>query len=329
MEAPVTSRRIVVTCNAAAYESSRFEPLIAAGFELVERLDLEQAVDVATLLEGVDGAWATIAGSEPYSRELLAAAGSLRVIARWGAGYDAIDLAAATEHGAAVLLAPGANADAVADCALLLMLAAARQLLPADHSVRSGRWRLPGLTGDLTGATVGVVGLGAIGRAVVRRLAGFDCQVIAAEPSPDAAFCAEYQVEVASLQSLLSRADIVTVHVPLTGATTHLIGQPELELMRPGSILVNTSRGPAVDEAALIDALRRGHLGAAGLDVFEHEPLAAGHPLTELENVVLSGHAASFTRLAAARTADVVVANLLYAASGELPANALNPEAWS
>lgn len=324
------TRQVVVTAGVARHQMDELRaPLGDSGLEVVERFDLDDGADEASLLQGLQDAWATIAGSERYSRSLLERLPLLGAIARWGSGYDRIDVPAATDCEVAVLTAPGANAEPVADCALLLMLACVRRLRAVDAAVRSGIWRRPELTGDLTGATVGVIGLGAVGQAVVRRLHGFSCRVLGSDPAADPSHCAEMGIQLSSLRDLLAEADIITLHVPRTSATRGLIGRRELAVMRPGAIVVNTSRGEVIDEAALLDALQGHRLGGAGLDVFSQEPLPVGHPLTQIDNVVLSGHAASFTALAAQRTAEFVVENLREAARGVLGAGCVNPGAWA
>ena len=320
--------RVVLVSLGAYHGRARLRTLEAAGFELIERFDLDNVRDESVLVEAFEGAFATVAGSESYTRGVLTRLPDLRAIARSGVGYDAIDVEAATHCGIVVLTTPGANAESVADCALMLMLASRRRLLVVDGATRDGRWRLPESAGDLAGATVGIVGLGAIGRAVARRLAGFGCRLLAVEPYPDEEFCAAHEIELVSLEELLPRADVVTLHAPLLPETHYLIGERELALMKPDAVLVNTSRGGAVDEKALIAALDSGLLSGAGLDVFEHEPLSADHPLTRLPNVVLSAHSASFTRLGVDSTADAVAQNLLEVAAGRLPRGCVNPDAW-
>jgi D-3-phosphoglycerate dehydrogenase len=319
-------RQVIVTAAVAQHQMARLRPLTAAGLDVVARFDLDDVSDQDALLAGLEGAWATIAGSETYSGTLLQQLPDLAAIARWGSGYDRIDVRTATDQGIAVLTAPGANADPVADCAVMLMLACVRRLRAVDASVRSGAWRQPELTGDLTGATVGVVGLGAIGRAVVRRLRGFDCRVLGSDPAADPANCRQAGVELLDLSEVLAQADIVTLHAPRTSATHGLIGARELATMPSGAIIINTSRGELIDEEALVAALERGHLGGAGLDVFIQEPMPPNHRLTRLDNVVLSGHAASFTALAAQRTADAVVGALLQLERGTLSAGCANPD---
>ena len=321
------SRWIALISETAQLGFERLRPLEEAGFELVERYELAGVVDEDELIAGISGCWATVAGSEPYTRHVLEACPELRAIARCGVGYDAIDVPAATERGVAVLITPGANADAVADITLALTLACIRHLVELDGVVRSGGWRPNTLFGDLAGATVGIVGLGTIGQAVARRFHGFGCRMLAVEAVPDRRFCAELGIELTTLERLLPEVEVLTLHVPLTPETRHLISTRELALLPPGAVVVNTARGGVLDTAALVDALRAGTLGGAGLDVFEEEPLPAGHPLLELPNVVLSGHAATFTRGGVFHTLDAVVHNLLELDAGTVPAGTVNPGA--
>jgi D-3-phosphoglycerate dehydrogenase / 2-oxoglutarate reductase len=321
------TRRVVLTVAAAAARRDDFDGL--PGIELVERYDLGDTLDEQKLAAGIDGAWAIVAGGEVYRRPTFEAARALRAIVRWGTGSDAIDLAAATDHGVAVVTAPGANADAVADLALTLMLASLRRLNELQSAVRSGAWRPDWPTGDLTCATVGVVGLGAIGRAVVRRLHGFDCRILAVEPYPDLDFCREFGVEVLGLADALPQLDLITLHAPLAPGTRHLLGAAELAQLPRGAIVVNTARGSLVDQAALTAALSSGALGGAGLDVFEHEPLPVDDPVLSMPNVVTVGHAASFTHLGLQRTGEAVLANLRELVDGTLPRSCLNPQAWA
>jgi D-3-phosphoglycerate dehydrogenase len=321
------TRDIALTAEAAEYARRELEEL--PGVRLIEAYGLEDGEDERAVIAALDGAWAVVAGSERYTRATLPQLTELRAIVRWGTGSDAIDIDAATEAGVAVVTTPGANAEAVADMALALMLASLRRLPELDATVRAGRWRFPEVAGDLAGATVGVVGLGAIGRAVVRRVRGFGCRVLAFEPYPDEGFVAEQAIELLTLDELLPQVDALTLHAPLTDSTHHLIGARELELMPEHAVLVNTSRGPLVDQAALVVALREGQIAGAGLDVFEHEPLAGDEPITELPNVILSGHVSSATRLGMRRTGEAVVSNLRELLAGRLPASCKNPEAWA
>jgi D-3-phosphoglycerate dehydrogenase / 2-oxoglutarate reductase len=320
-------REVALTTTAAEHFRAELEQL--PGVRLRERYELAESADERALIGGLAGAWAVIAGSERYSRGVLERLPGLRAIARWGTGSDAIDIEAATDAGVAVVTTPGANAQAVADMALALMLASLRRLPELDASVRAGRWRSSLIAGDLAEATVGVIGLGAIGRAVVCRLGGFGCRVLAFEPDPDPEFVAEHEVTLLALEELLPRVDVLTLHAPLTEATHHLVGARELALLPSHAVLVNTSRGPLIEETALVAALREGQIAAAGLDVFEHEPLAGDEPITQLPNVILSGHVSSSTRLGFRRTGEAIFANLSELLAGRLPASCKNPEAWA
>jgi phosphoglycerate dehydrogenase-like enzyme len=295
---------------------------------VVDRYELAHVGGDDELVSGLQGAWATLAGSEPYTKDVLEALPALEAILRWGTGYDAIDIDAATHAGVAVVTTPGVNAEAVADMALALMLACIRGLPRLDEAVRRGAWRAGGPTRDLAGATVGVVGLGAVGRAVTRRLRAFGCRVIAREPSPDRDFCAKYEVELSELDAMLPRVDVLTLHSPLTETSRRLIGARELALLPSHATVINTARGELIDQPALAAALRERRIAAAGLDVFEHEPVAPGDPILDAPNTVLSGHISSYTELGLDRTADAVLANLRELLEGRLPASCLNPAAW-
>jgi D-3-phosphoglycerate dehydrogenase len=299
-----------------------------AGIDVVARYELSGVRDPDELAQGLDGAWAVIAASEPYTREVFAGAPSLKAILRWGTGSDAIDIDAATGAGVAVVTTPGVNAEAVADMALALMLSCIRGVPALDEAVRSGRWRVPTPARDLAGATVGVIGLGAVGRAVTRRLRGFGCRVLALEPNPDPSFCAENQVELVELDAMLPRVDVLTLHAPHTPATRGLIGARELALLPRHAIVVNTARGELIDQTALVDALVERRIAGAGLDVLEREPPAPGDPILAAPNTVLSGHVSSYTELGLDRTAEAVLANLREVLDGRLPASCLNPRAW-
>jgi D-3-phosphoglycerate dehydrogenase / 2-oxoglutarate reductase len=298
------------------------------GLDVDDRYELGQVRDAAELARGIDGAWATIAGGEPYTRELFEAAPQLEAILRWGTGSDAIDIAAATDAGVAVVTTPAVNAEAVADMALALMLACIRRLPDLDAAVRGGTWRTEGPTRDLAGATVGVVGLGAIGRAVTRRLHGFGCRVLALEPNPDLDFCARYGVELTDLPAMLPQVDVLTLHAPATATSRGLIGAAELEQLPRHAVVVNTARGELIDQPALVHALETGQIAAAGLDVFEHEPVSPDDAILRVPGTIVSGHISSYTELGLGRTGEAVLANLRELLEGRLPASCLNPTAW-
>jgi len=299
------------------------------GVEVVERYELGHERDPVALARGLAGAWATIAGSEPYTDAVLRAIPALKAILRWGTGSDAIDIGAATEAGVAVVTTPGVNAEAVADMALGLMLACIRRLPGLDDAVRSATWRIDEPTRDLAGATVGVVGLGVVGRAVTRRLRAFGCRVLALEPHPDEAFCAEHEVELCDLESMLPGVDVLTLHAPATPSSRGLIGTAELRALPRHAVVINTARGELIDQAALVHALETGEIAAAGLDVFEHEPVRPGDPILHAPNTIVTGHVSSYTELGLTRTKEAVLANLQDVLAGRLPKSCLNPDAWA
>jgi D-3-phosphoglycerate dehydrogenase len=256
---------------------------------------------------------AAIVSTDPIDRQVFAAAPRLRVIARVGVGTDSIDLAAATEAGVVVMTTPGANRETTADHALAMILAAIRRVVEHDASLRRGEWRRGGdLTPwDLHRTTVGLVGYGAIGRAVARRLRGFDVQLLVCDPAAQP----RGGVETVTLPILLRRSDVVSIHAPLTDGTRGLIGRRELGLLRPEAVLVNTSRGGLVDESALADALRDGRVRAAALDVFEDEPNVPG-ALAGLPNVVLTPHIGGLSRRSVESMTERATSHVLDALGG-------------
>ncbi len=248
--------------------------------------------EIFELWQGVHG---IIAGVEPYSRDVLEKApDTLQVITRYGAGYNSVDIQAAAEKSIAVSNTPGANASAVADLTLGLMISAARRIPQCDAKIRQGAWsRYTGFS--LDGKTLGIIGLGAIGKKVALRAKGFSMDILAFDPFFDEAFAAAQGVKKASLETICAEADYITLHLPVTEETEGMISSRMLELMKPTAFLINAARGELVDEQALYQALLDGRIAGAGLDVFETEPLA-GSPLITLENVVLTPHMAGHTR---------------------------------
>jgi phosphoglycerate dehydrogenase-like enzyme len=321
------TRTVVLATESA--DRARRELDQIPGISAIARYDLAHARSDEQLVQGLDGAWATVAGSERYTRAVLQATPNLKAIFRFGTGSDAIDVPAATDAGVAVITTPAVNAEAVADMALALMLASIRRLLALDDAVRTGKWRPGGSTRDLAGATVGVVGLGAIGRAVTRRLRGFGCRVLAVEPYPNQEFCARYEVGLTDLETMLPQLDVLTLHAPLTDASRRLIGTRELALLPRHAVVINAARGELIDQAALVVALHEHRIAAAGLDVFEREPVPPDDPILAAPNALLSGHVSSSTELGLGRMADAVVENLREVLDGKIPASCLNPEAWT
>ncbi|HZI12527.1 MAG TPA: D-glycerate dehydrogenase [Myxococcus sp.] len=261
---------------------------------------------------------------------LLAGAPSLRAVSNVAVGYDNIDVAACTARRIPVGNTPGVLTETTADFAFALLMGLARRVAEADAFVRAGKWRTWSPTlllgTDVYGATLGIVGLGAIGAAVARRARGFGMRVLYVSREPRPALEAELGLRRVDKATLLAESDVVSLHVPLSPATRHWLGRAELAAMKPGALLVNTARGGVVDQEALIEALRAGRLGGAALDVMEPEPLPADSPLMTLPNVLLAPHIASASHATRGRMASMAVDNLLAALEGRRPPHCVNPE---
>lgn len=262
---------------------------------------------------------------------LLDAAPKLLVISNMATGYDNVDVPAATERGVLVTRTPGVLSETTADFAFALILAAARRVVEGDRYVREGKWETWGpetLLGlDVYGATLGIVGLGGIGREVAKRARGFGMRLLYTGPSrkPDAE--RELGVSYRPLEDLLRESDFVTLHAPLKAETKHMINGDSLRLMKPTAVLVNTGRGPLVDQKALYEALRDGVIFTAALDVTDPEPIAMDDPLLTLSNAIITPHIASASVATRSRMALLAAENLLTALRGEMPPHAVNPEA--
>ncbi len=273
------------------------------------------AAELAKLLPGCHG---YIAGLDFIDRAALAAADQLKVIARYGAGVDRVDLDAVREKGIIVTNTPGANTVSVAELAIGLMLAVARSIPQANAATKSGEW--PRLKGkSLEGSVVGLVGFGAIGRAVARRLQGFDCTMLAYDPFPNKGAAQALNVKLLPLAELLAQADFVSLHLPAMTETRGMVNADFLAQMKPGAILVNTARGEIINEADLLTALQNGHLRGAGLDAFASEPPGADNPLLQLPQVIATPHTGAHTDGATNGMGWGALRNLLPALRGEEP----------
>ena len=299
--------------------------LEAAGLEVISNPHPRSYTE-AELCAALQGVFAVIAGGEPYTEQVFTAATDLRLIARWGVGYDQVDVEAATRHGVTVAMAFGGNHDSVADWTLVMMGALAEKLLPHNDRVKRGEWAIEEHRG-LWRATVGIIGLGRIGKAVARRCRGFEMRLLAHEVYPDLAFGRDNAVTYVPLETLLRDADFVTLHAPHSPETAHLINRDRLALMKPTAFLINTSRGALVDEAALYEALVSGKIAGAGLDVFQHEP-PTGSPLLALPNVLATPHIGGSDLAAQDAIAELCLQSVLAMAHGKSPGMAylLNPE---
>jgi D-3-phosphoglycerate dehydrogenase / 2-oxoglutarate reductase len=265
------------------------------------------------------------------TESLMAACKHLKVVGRHGVGLDTVDLPAATRLGVAVVHAPGSNSQAVAEHALMLMLMCAKRARQIDRWTREGDWQARrGGNIELEGKTLGIVGVGNIGRRVAKFAAAFGMHVLGYDPYVPADELKRRGVEPqASLDAMLPQVDFLTCHTPLTDETRAMINEARLKLMKKGAIFVNTSRGPVQQERALFEALTRGHLAAAGLDVFEEEPTSRDNPLLNLDNVVVSSHVAGVTAEAHRTASMQVTSEMLRVLRGERPHVLANPDVWA
>jgi D-3-phosphoglycerate dehydrogenase len=275
---------------------------------------------------------ALVVTSSPISRKVMSALEDLKVVVRTGVGYDVIDIPAATELGVVAVNIPDIWVREVANHAMALLLAWNRKIITLDRNVHAGSWGagIPGAwTGSLYGETVGIVGLGNIGSAFAGRLAAFEASVIAHDPYVDDTRFKALGVERVSLETLAERADYVSVHTLLNAETRHLINEAFLRRMKPTAMLINTARGPVVDERALAQALTEKRLAGAALDVWEQEPVASDNPLLRMDNVIATPHAAFFSSSAVARVPRRCGEEVARVLTGQQPLNVVNPEVYA
>jgi len=298
---------------------------------LEERVELRIAssLDPATLACEVPGAHALVVRMGRITEEVIAAGTSLQVIGQNAVGLDNIDVAAATRRGIPVVHTPGANSVSVAEYVIGAVLTLARRFPLMDREMRAGNWLVRNQWGrELSGCTFGVIGLGHIGSLVARRCrAAFDAEILALDPYLPPAQAAALEITLAdSLDELLRRSDVVSLHVPLTAETEGLLGARELALMKPTAYLINAARGPVVDEAALAAALRRGTIAGAAVDVYSQEPPPPEHPLWTAPNLLLTPHIGALTDEAMGRMARTMVTDVLAVLEGRRPRYIANPE---
>src|SRR5215471_12816837 len=287
--------------------------------------------DEAEVIECTHDADGLIVSASPITRQVMSELKNLKVVVRTGVGYDVIDVPAATDLGVVVVNIPDLWIREVANHALALLLAWNRKLITLNNEVKSGVWqsRVPGpVTGSLHGETVGIVGLGNIGSAFAKRVAALETHVIACDPYVDDAHFAALGVERVSLDTLAARADYVSVHTLLNAETRHLINAAFLRRMKPTACLINTSRGPVVDEQALIRALQEKWIAGAALDVRESEPPPTDSPLARMDNVILTPHAAYFSSPAVARVPQRCGEEVARVLTGQPPLHVVNPEVY-
>lgn len=281
-------------------------------------------------VQDIDGLLSLL--TDKVDAELMDAAPRLKVVSNMAVGFDNIDVPEATKHGIVVGNTPGVLTETTADFAWALIMATGRRVAEGDRWTRSGKWKTWGpiiLQGyDIHHATLGIVGSGRIGIEIAKRARGFNMKilyydVVRRKPEEEKELGLEY---VPNLHDLLSRADFVTIHVPLMAETRHLISTAEFAAMKPTAVFINTSRGPVVDQKALYQALKSGQIFAAGLDVTEVEPISMDDPLLTLDNITIAPHIASASVATRTKMATMAAANLIAGLKGEMPPNCVNPE---
>jgi len=310
-----------------AFDNTPMEQLRDAGMNLI---DMRGAgVQDPKFVEALKQADAILCGNDlVVNDKVLDMAPGVKAIAKMGAGLDTVDIDAASRHGAVVFHTPGANNQAVADHTFALMLNVARRIIYCDQSLRAKRWEHTKIMGlEIWQKTLGLIGLGAIGRCVALRAKGFEMKVVAHDPFWPEAFAAEQGIEKVEIEELLRVSDVVSIHAPLTPDNKGMIDANALNIMKPTAILINAARGGIVNEADLYEGLKNNVIAGAGIDVFEHEP-PSDSPLLELENVVLTPHTAAFTFEGMNNMSVGVVAQLIEFQKGNKPEFTVNSEVY-
>ena len=318
---------LVETRPFCAFNTAPLNKLKNSGMRVIDLRG--SGVEDDDFIKALKQADAVLCGNDlQVNEDLFDLAPKVKVIAKLGAGLDTVDIDAASRHNAIVFHTPGANNQAVADHTFALILSLARRILYCDQSLRDKRWEHTKIMGvEIWQKTMGIIGLGAIGRCVALRAKGFQMKVVAYDPYWPAEFADQEGIEQMPLDELLKVADIVTIHAPLTPENKGLINARAFKLMKPTAFLINAARGAIVAESDLYQALRNGEIGGAGLDVFAQEPPTES-PLLELDNVVLSPHTAAFTHEAMDNMSMGIVDQLIDYYQGKQPAHLVNPEAF-
>jgi phosphoglycerate dehydrogenase-like enzyme len=323
----MTPWKVLITARGATAAGEQAQQLLRhAGCEIIfpPKFGPLQGDELLAALTGHD---AVLASLDAYSAQVLSspATGQLKIIARWGVGYDSVDVPAATRHGIVVTYTPGLLDDAVADYTFALLLSLARRVHEVHVTMQRGEWK-NSWGDDVGGKTLGIIGLGRIGQAVARRAAGFNMRILAHTAHPDAA---NKSVEFVSLEKLLGESDYVSLHAALTPATRGMIGEAQLRQMKHTAYLINTGRGALLDESALVRALNEQWIAGAALDVFTTEPLPADSTLRSAPNLLLSPHQSSYARGTGERVSLAAAQSIVDLMNGKKPQNVLNPEVFT
>ena len=325
----MSSRRPKVVMTDTGIQAVEYDILEAAGAEVIET----SCRTPEEVLAATAGADAILNVAAPVNRDVIRQLDKCLVISRYGVGVDTVDIPAATEAGILVANVPDFCWDEVADTAISLAMCVTRKIRLVDRAIRAGQWgaMLAKPLRKYRGSTLGILGFGNIGKAVAERALALKFDVIAYDPYVDPASVADRPVELVRFDELIERADVLTIHTPLTDETRHIIGEPELRRMKDTAVLINTSRGSVVDQPALCRALSEGWIAGAGLDVFEQEPPDPGDPILKLDNVVLTPHYASYTVEAYKELSVKAAENVVAVLRGKLPPYIVNPaviEGW-
>jgi len=300
------------------YSAKAIEMLESEGYELI-RIPMEDAKNPTKLITYVEDAQGWIVGHSKVTREILEKAPMLKIATKHGTGIDNFDLDAAKEKNVVIANAPGLNANAVSDLAFSFMLALARKIPYSDKAVRSGKWQ-PIMGIELKGKTLGVIGMGAIGKGLIKKANSFDMNFVAFDIQKDEEFIKKYNVRMLTdYREVLKEADFISLHVPLNEKTKGMVGDKEFKLMKNTALIINTSRGGVIDEAALLDALKNNEIAGAALDVFASEPPSLDNPLLALDNVIFAPHMGAYTEEAMAEISEVCAENVIRVLKGQEP----------
>lgn len=308
-------RKVLVTSRSFGKISNQAETMLAqAGYEITYMLEYEKEKFESAIVD-YD---ALIIGAHPFPAELLEQCPKLKIICKHGVGLDNIPVDACKEHGVCVTNAPGTNANAVADFAVMLMMASTRNLIYSVNELKKANLK-PNYGTDMYGKTVGLLGFGAIAKRVAKRLHGFDCTVLAYDPYVKSVPEELAFVKLCSLDEILAEAEIISVHLPATDETRGMIGEKEFKKMKPTARVINTARGGIVDEQALIKAIDRGEIAGAALDVLEKEPAAPDSPLLNRDAIIVTNHVASYSRESLDAISLICAGNIIKLYDGEEP----------
>ncbi len=305
------------------------EPIHPAAIAMLkEQFEVVQGSNINNIAEEAQGCSGILIRVAKITKEIMDAVPTLKVVAKHGIGVDNIDVAAATERGILVVNAPFSNINAVAEHTVTLMLAASKHLVMLDQTTRDGKFakRNQYVLTELKGKTIGLVGLGKIAKLVAKKLSAWDVELIGSDPFVSTEQAAEAGIKLVSFEEVLERADFVSLHTPLTAETHKMMSTEQLAKMKPSAVLINASRGPVVDEAALVQALKDGSIAGAALDVFDPEPPSVDNPLFALDNVIVSPHNAALTDMALVAMAMDSATGIVDYLTGKTPACPVNRE---